>query len=110
MEFYSGCSGFYYESWKGIFYPPDLPKRNWLSYYSQHFNTVEINSTFVDIVGSLNNLEYLELQKSEVSTSELQELQHALPGVSITVVVPAVSVPPMRPEKRPDGKGVGSAL
>ncbi|MTI30774.1 DUF72 domain-containing protein [Xanthovirga aplysinae] len=46
MEIYCGCSGFYYESWKEIFYPPDLAKKNWLAYYSQHFKTVEINSSF----------------------------------------------------------------
>jgi uncharacterized protein YecE (DUF72 family) len=46
METYIGCSGYYYNHWKGLFYPEDLPKRKWLIYYSEHFNTVEINNTF----------------------------------------------------------------
>jgi len=41
-----GTSGWSYGHWKGKFYPPDLPTKRWLSFYSQHFNTVEINSTF----------------------------------------------------------------
>lgn len=39
-------SGWYYEHWRGTFYPEDLPKKGFLSYYSRRFSTVEINSTF----------------------------------------------------------------
>ena len=46
MESYVGCSGYYYNHWIGRFYPEDLPKNKWLVYYSEHFNTVEINNTF----------------------------------------------------------------
>ena len=41
-----GCSGWAYPDWKGLFYPKDVPQRSWLSYYAQHFDTVEINNTF----------------------------------------------------------------
>ena len=41
-----GCSGFYYNHWKGIFYPEDLPKKGWFEYYQQHFNTLELNVSF----------------------------------------------------------------
>jgi len=41
-----GTSGYQYNHWKGIFYPEDLPKKNWLHYYFDHFKTVEINNTF----------------------------------------------------------------
>lgn len=46
IEKYIGCSGYYYKHWIGIFYPDDMPKDQWLPYYSRHFNTVEINSSF----------------------------------------------------------------
>jgi len=46
MIWHIGCSGFYYRDWKGRFYPEDLPQKEWLYYYSEHFNTVEINATF----------------------------------------------------------------
>jgi len=41
-----GTSGFAYKEWKGIFYPPDLPAKKYLSYYAQQFPTTEINNTF----------------------------------------------------------------
>lgn len=46
MEKRIGCSGYYYNHWKGIFYPEDLRKKDWLPFYSRFFNTVEINNTF----------------------------------------------------------------
>jgi uncharacterized protein YecE (DUF72 family) len=41
-----GCSGWNYASWRGRFYPRDLPAAKWLHYYATVFNTVEINNTF----------------------------------------------------------------
>ena len=46
MELYVGTSGYSYPTWKGSFYPKDLPAKQMLSYYSQSFRTVEINYTF----------------------------------------------------------------
>ncbi|HYY71436.1 MAG TPA: DUF72 domain-containing protein, partial [Nitrososphaeraceae archaeon] len=42
--------GWSYDGWKGSFYyPQDLDNRYWLSYYSQIFDFVEIDSTFYRI-------------------------------------------------------------
>lgn len=41
-----GTSGYQYAHWQQVFYPPDLPKQQWFTYYAQHFDTVEINNTF----------------------------------------------------------------
>lgn len=41
-----GCSGWLYPEWQGIFYPEDLPQKEWFSFYAHHFNSVEINNTF----------------------------------------------------------------
>jgi uncharacterized protein YecE (DUF72 family) len=42
-----GCSGWNYQSWRGgEFYPKGVPPSRWLEYYSQQFETVEVNSTF----------------------------------------------------------------
>jgi uncharacterized protein YecE (DUF72 family) len=41
-----GTSGWQYRSWRDRFYPPRLPSRRWLEFYSQHFLTVELNTTF----------------------------------------------------------------
>lgn len=46
-KIYIGTSGFSYPHWEGgVFYPKDLPKTKKLEYYSQNFNTVELNSPF----------------------------------------------------------------
>jgi len=41
-----GCSGWNYRSWRGRFYPDDLPASKWLAFYAAHFDTVEINNSF----------------------------------------------------------------
>lgn len=41
-----GCSGFSERLWKGFFYPEDLASKDYLAFYSQHLNAVEVNSTF----------------------------------------------------------------
>ncbi len=41
-----GTSGYQYKHWRGVFYPERLPQKQWLRYYSEHFDTVEINNTF----------------------------------------------------------------
>ncbi|MBX3065547.1 MAG: DUF72 domain-containing protein [Anaerolineae bacterium] len=45
-ELHIGTSGFSYKDWKGLFYPQKLPAAEWLSFYAQHYDTVEINATF----------------------------------------------------------------
>jgi uncharacterized protein YecE (DUF72 family) len=41
-----GCSGWNYRDWREDFYPPRLPARRWLECYAEHFDTVEVNTTF----------------------------------------------------------------
>jgi uncharacterized protein YecE (DUF72 family) len=41
-----GCSGWNYSDWRERFYPRGLPARRWLAHYAEHFETVEVNSTF----------------------------------------------------------------
>lgn len=46
MVIYIGTSGFSYDDWAGVYYPPRLPKRDWLAFYSREFNTLEVNATY----------------------------------------------------------------
>lgn len=41
-----GTSGFSYKEWRPIFYPADLPEKQFLQYYASHFKSVEIDYTF----------------------------------------------------------------
>lgn len=45
-KIFIGTSGYSYRGWKGKFYPDDLQKREWISFYSKKFNSVELNVTF----------------------------------------------------------------
>jgi uncharacterized protein YecE (DUF72 family) len=45
-EWWIGCSGFHYPEWKKVFYPEGLAQKRWFEYYSEHFNTLELNTTF----------------------------------------------------------------
>lgn len=41
-----GCSGWQYKHWREIFYPKGLAQTRWFAFYAEHFDTVEINSSF----------------------------------------------------------------
>ncbi|MFN7994140.1 MAG: DUF72 domain-containing protein [Bryobacteraceae bacterium] len=41
-----GTSGWHYRHWYGPFYPEKLPACKMFEFYSQHFDTVELNNTF----------------------------------------------------------------
>jgi uncharacterized protein YecE (DUF72 family) len=49
LQYYVGCSGWSYTSWQGPFYPPTLDNSDWLKYYSNVFDYVEIDSSFYRI-------------------------------------------------------------
>ena len=44
-----GTSGFSYDDWIGPVYPEDLPRIQWLPFYSTLFDTVELNVTYYRI-------------------------------------------------------------
>jgi uncharacterized protein YecE (DUF72 family) len=47
--FFIGTSGWSYNHWSKIFYPEKLEKSKWLNFYSNYFNSVEVNSSFYRI-------------------------------------------------------------
>jgi uncharacterized protein YecE (DUF72 family) len=44
--YHIGCSGWFYWHWFGVFYPKDLPRKQWFEYYASQFKTVELNAPF----------------------------------------------------------------
>jgi len=63
---YIGTSGYYYKNWVGEFYPSSLKSYEFFDYYSNVFNTLELNSTFYRIPtkSTLNSWKY-KLKKKE---------------------------------------------
>ncbi|MBN1376323.1 MAG: DUF72 domain-containing protein [Dehalococcoidia bacterium] len=45
-QYLVGTSGWHYNDWQGLFYPPGLPPSKWLGFYSSYFPTVELNYSF----------------------------------------------------------------
>lgn len=45
-ELWIGTSGWTYDDWNGVFYPPDVKASARLDFYVQQFNAVELNATF----------------------------------------------------------------
>lgn len=41
-----GCSGWNYPDWGGGFYPPEVPRKDWLRHYASFFDSVELNYSF----------------------------------------------------------------
>jgi len=46
QNLYLGTIGWSYNFWRGKFYPNKTTPKNYLTYYSSQFNTVEVDSTF----------------------------------------------------------------
>jgi uncharacterized protein YecE (DUF72 family) len=46
MTIHVGTSGWSYEHWRGGFYPEEMAKSRWLVFYTEYFNTVEVNAAF----------------------------------------------------------------
>lgn len=44
-----GTSGWQHKHWKGVFYPHSLKSQDWLAYYAQHFDCVEVGSSFYEL-------------------------------------------------------------
>jgi uncharacterized protein YecE (DUF72 family) len=49
VSYYIGTSGYNYPEWRGTFYPQKFPTTKMLAFYSERFNTVEVNYTFYRI-------------------------------------------------------------
>ena len=44
-HFYIGCTGWSMKEWIGTVYPPKSKSQDFLKYYAQQFNTIELNTT-----------------------------------------------------------------
>ena len=77
---YLGTGGFSNDDWVGIFYPPTLKKTEWLPHYAQHFNAVEVNSTFYAVPGQKTFASMVERTegKLEFSVKLHQSFTHTL--------------------------------
>jgi uncharacterized protein YecE (DUF72 family) len=50
IQIHIGTSGWNYKHWKGHFYPEGLSPSKWLEFYVKHLRTVEINTSFYNLL------------------------------------------------------------
>ena len=64
-----GTSGYDYPEWRGIFYPQDIKRRDFLLYYSTVFNALELNNTFYNMPSPERISSFMERSENRVSLS-----------------------------------------
>ena len=64
-----GTSGYDYPEWKGVFYPADLKRKDFLQFYSTVFNSLELNNTFYNMPTSERLISFWERSEGRLSFS-----------------------------------------
>lgn len=64
-----GTSGYDYPEWKGVFYPEDLPRKDFLAYYATQFNALELNNSFYNMPTAQRMLSFYERSEGKLSFS-----------------------------------------
>ena len=59
MQFFIGTSGWVYPHWRLNFYPQDLAEPNWLCFYAEVLDCVELNRSFYRLPSQQNLKEWL---------------------------------------------------
>jgi len=60
-----GTCAWSYEDWKGAFYPPHLPQKQWLEFYTHYFPAVEVDSTFYNVPSAKAVAQWLETARED---------------------------------------------
>ena len=68
-EILIGTSGYDYPEWKGVFYPQELKRADFLSYYATQFNALELNSTFYSMPTADRLYSFYQRSQGKVSFS-----------------------------------------
>ena len=69
LDLLIGTSGYDYPEWKGVFYPLDLKRKDFLSYYATQFNALELNNTFYNMPTAERLLSFYERSEGKLSFS-----------------------------------------
>ncbi len=73
-----GTSGFDYPEWKGVFYPPNLKREEFLAFYSEKFNALELNFSYYSMpkADQLKNMVERSGRRIKFSIKANQQLTH----------------------------------
>ena len=68
-ELLIGTSGYDYLEWKGVFYPKDLKRKDFLIFYATQFNALELNNTFYNMPTAERLLSFYERSEGRLNFS-----------------------------------------
>ena len=68
-ELLIGTSGYDYLEWKGVFYPEDLKRKDFLIFYATQFNALELNNTFYNMPTAERLLSFYERSEGRLNFS-----------------------------------------
>lgn len=64
-----GTSGYDYPEWKGVFYPEDLKRKDFLIFYATQFNALELNNTFYNMPTAERLMSFYERSEGKLNFS-----------------------------------------
>lgn len=64
-----GTSGYDYPEWKGVFYPENLKRKDFLIFYATQFNALELNNTFYNMPTEERLMSFYERSEGKLSFS-----------------------------------------
>ena len=68
-ELLIGTSGYDYPEWKGVFYPKNLKRKDFLIFYATQFNALELNNTFYNMPTAERLLSFYERSEGRLNFS-----------------------------------------
>jgi uncharacterized protein YecE (DUF72 family) len=83
---YLGTSGYSYDDWKHVYYPTNVPRSGWLTYYSSEFRAVELNFTYyrMPTAEQLANLVAQTPEDFRFALKAHQDITHTRKGDPVT--------------------------
>ena len=85
-----GTSGFFYDDWKGTFYPPEMDKKDYLQYYARQFNVLELNFSYYRIpdIRQTQRMVTQSKERVEFVIKANRRMTHEITNESLSEVVP----------------------
>lgn len=89
-ELFIGTSGFSYDDWKGVFYPPEMSGKDFLKFYADHYNTLELNFSYYRMpeAGQARQMLIKSGERLEFIIKAHKEMTHEISERSLGEAVP----------------------
>jgi len=89
-EILIGTSGFFYDDWKGQFYPPDMGRNDFLEFYARHFKVLELNFSYYRIPEPRQSRQMINKSggKLQFVVKAFRQMTHQISEISLKEILP----------------------